>query len=122
MAHSDDADIAVASAEDKQKLLQIAATEGRCDVLQLLIRSSPELLQSRDDENKTALFHAVISNKPDACRILLRLGVAVDVVASRGVYAGKSALMITEKPSIRGIFSTELLQSMMMGDMDRTRC
>jgi hypothetical protein len=108
-----------------QKLMIHASAEGRADVIGRLLSSKPALKSCVDEEGLGPLHHAVLRSQVDAVRSLLRAGVPADTKATSGDHAGKTARQLADHDdsvaeAIRGAFAAELLQSVMLGNADRT--
>ena len=110
---------------EQEKLLLHAASEGRADVIAKLLRCNSRIRGCVDEFGHTPLHLACAGSHVDAVRSLLRCGVPADALATSGPNEGRSARDLAradEGPAaqIRGAFSAELLQSVMMEDVVRT--
>ena len=118
-------DISSLPEEELEKLMIHASAEGRADVIGRLLSSKPALKNCVDEEGLGPLHHAVLRSQVDAVRSLLRAGVPAEIKATSGEHAGKTARQLADHDdsvaeAIRGAFAAELLQSVMLGDADRT--
>lgn len=119
-------DISSLPEDELQKLMIHASAEGRADVIGRLLSSNPALKNCVDEEGLGPLHHAVLRSQVDAVRSLLRAGILADTKATSGAHAGKTARQLADHhddnvaEAIRGAFAAELLQSVMLGDADRT--
>jgi len=108
-----------------QKLIIHASGEGRADVIAKVLQANSRLRSCVDEEGLGPLHHAVLRSQVDAVRSLLRAGVPADTKAISGDHAGKTARQLADSDAstnatIRGAFSAELLQSVMLGNVERT--
>ena len=108
-----------------QKLMIHASGEGRADVIAKVLQANSRLRNCVDEEGLGPLHHAVLRSQVDAVRSLLRAGVPAETKATSGEHAGKTARHLADgddstSATIRGAFSAELLQSVMLGNVERT--
>jgi hypothetical protein len=108
-----------------QKLIIHASAEGRPDVIAKVLQANSRLRSCVDEDGLGPLHHAVLRSQVDAVRSLLRAGVPTFPEATSGAHAGKTARQLAGgdgsiAAAIRGAFAAELLQSVMLGNVDRT--
>jgi len=117
--------LAALTVTEQTELIFLAASEGRADVISKLLQVNSQLRTKLNADGASALHVAVCNGQLDSVRTLLRGGVPVEVVASSGTFEGKTARQLAETDdqgmvAVKGAFSAEMLQSVMLGDAPRT--
>ena len=107
---------------EQEQALLMAAAEGRADIIGRIVSANPPLARSaRDPEHGGSPLHtAVIHRSLDAVRALLRAGVAPDVRNVAGLTALDLARGVDDH-ALCGAFSAEMLQSVVLGDVEKVR-